>query len=147
MAYQILENNMGVKDLVLVGVCGQGFELAEKFTEELKIIKASFRVNLIEIKLDKENPRDTIVLNEELNSLAGKSILLVDDVLNTGRILAYSLQALLAIDTLKIETAVLVDRGHPQFPITATYSGYQLSTTLEEHIEVNLGKKPAVYLY
>ena len=147
IAYQIHENNMGAKSLAIVGVCGQGFELAGRFADELRKINDKIKVDLLRIDLDKSEPKDTAQLSEDVSALSGKSVILVDDVLNTGKILTHGLQVLLAADVEKIETAVLVDRGHPQFPISATFSGYQLSTTLEEHVEVKLGKKPGVYLY
>lgn len=147
IAYQIHENNMDAKSLVIVGICGQGVELAGRFSDELRRIDDKIKVGQLRIDLDKTNPKETAQLSEDVSTLSGKSVVLVDDVLNTGKILTHGLQVLLAADVKKIETAVLVDRGHPQFPISATFSGYQLSTTLEEHIEVKLGKKPGVYLY
>jgi pyrimidine operon attenuation protein/uracil phosphoribosyltransferase len=81
-----------------------------------------------------------------IKELKKKCVVLVDDVLNTGRTLAYGLKPFLNIEVKKIEVAVLVHRSHPTFPLTPTYTGYELSTTLTEHVEVVLGKKTAVYL-
>lgn len=147
IAYQIHENNMRAKRLAIVGVCDQGFDLAQRLAEELKEIDSKIEIDQLRIELDKSAPKDSVKLSEDVNTLAGKSVILVDDVLNTGKTLIHSLLALLVADVSKIEIAVLVDRGHPQFPISATFAGYQLSTTLEEHIEVRFGKKPGVYLY
>ncbi len=147
IAYQIYESNTGVKKLALVGICNLGYELSALLINELRIIAPGIAVDQFRLELDKSEPRNTVQLDEDVKILSGKSIILVDDVLNTGKTLAHSLLALLAANVSKIETAVLVDRGHPQFPISATFSGYQLSTTLEEHIEVQLGTKPGVYLY
>ncbi|MCP4459006.1 MAG: phosphoribosyltransferase [Cytophagales bacterium] len=147
IAYQIHENNMGLKNLTMVGICDEGFELAGRIAKELVSINNKTRIKQLRLDLDKKRPHDTINLNEDVKVLAGQSVILVDDVLNTGKTLTYCLMALLTADVTKIETAVLVDRGHPQFPVLATFSGYQLSTTLEDHIEVKLGKKPEVYLY
>lgn len=138
---------MQEKTLIIVGICGQGFELAGRFAEELKEIDANIKINHLRINLDKNEPKGTIQLSEDISILSGKSIVLVDDVLNTGKTLTYSLLALLTDEVSKIETVVLIDRGHPQFPISATFVGYKLSTTLEEHIEVKFGKNPSVYLY
>ncbi len=99
------------------------------------------------IKLDKENPVGTVKIDADLERLSGIPLIIADDVLNTGRTMTYSLMALLETEVTKVEIAVLVDRGHRKFPVSATFSGYQLSTTLEEQIEVKLDGKPAVYLY
>jgi pyrimidine operon attenuation protein/uracil phosphoribosyltransferase len=80
--------------------------------------------------------------------LRNKVIVLLDDVLNTGRTLAYSLKPFLNVEIKKLHTAVLVDRNHKQFPIAADYIGYALSTTIQEHIEVVLedNERFGVYL-
>ena len=147
IAFQIRENNMSSTHLTLVGICDLGFELAGNIIKELKNIEAKLTFEHLRVDLDKNKPHDTVQLDKDVKMLSGKSIILVDDVLNTGRTLAYSLLALLSADAEKIEVAVLVDRGHPQYPVAATFIGYQLSTTLEEHIDVKLGNKPGVYLY
>jgi pyrimidine operon attenuation protein/uracil phosphoribosyltransferase len=71
----------------------------------------------------------------------------VDDVLNTGRTLAYAMKPFFEVGVKKIEVAVLVNRSHTLFPIMPTYAGYALSTTLKDHVEVVLGKKSSVYLH
>ena len=72
---------------------------------------------------------------------------MVDDVLNTGKIITYSMKPFLSTEVRKIEVAVLVNRSHLLFPVFPRYTGYALSTTLSEHIEVILGKRAAVYLH
>ena len=99
------------------------------------------------IDLDKRNPKGTVKIKPDPEDISGKNLVLIDDVLNTGRTIAYSMIVLLDKQLNKIEVATLVDRGHRQFPIMATFYGYSLPTTLEEHIEVTMGKSPAVYLY
>ena len=147
IAFQIRENNMDSSHLSLVGICNLGFELAGSIIKELRIIDPKLTYEHLRVDLDKKNPRDTVQLDQDMETLSGKSVILVDDVLNTGRTLAYSLLALLSAKIEKLEVVVLVDRGHPQYPVAATFTGYQLSTTLEEHIEVKLGNHPSVYLY
>ena len=83
----------------------------------------------------------------QADQLEKKTIIIVDDVLNTGRTLAYAMKPFLCIEVKKIEVAVLVNRSHPLFPIQPSYTGYELSTTLTEHVEVVLGKKAGVYLH
>lgn len=87
-----------------------------------------------------------VILDCDAKEVKKKSIILVDDVLNTGRTLAYGLKPFLSTDVKKIETAVLVNRSHANFPIYPQYTGYALATTIKDHVEVVLGKEPAVYL-
>jgi pyrimidine operon attenuation protein/uracil phosphoribosyltransferase len=76
----------------------------------------------------------------DLNEITKYPIILCDDVLNTGKTLAYSLSKFLSWEVKKIETAVLILRSYSQFPIYATYKGYQLSTTINEHVNVVPGE-------
>ena len=147
IAFEIYENNFKEKELLLAGVDGQGHELASLLAKELKAA-TTIKVTLVEIKLDKFRPsKNEISLNCEPGYLKNKTIILVDDVLNTGRTLAYSLKPFLDTRVKRIEIAVLVNRSHTQFPISAQYTGYELATTIKDHVEVQLkvGQK-AVYL-
>ncbi len=141
MAYQIYERNFQEQGLVLVGVYRQGYHLAEMLAQELKQI-AGFDLLLVKMKVDKENPVDSQPeLDVDLEQLGQAPIILVDDVLNTGRTMTYCLKPFLHLDLNKLEIAVLVNRSHKQFPISANYQGYELSTTINEHIEVVLDRK------
>jgi pyrimidine operon attenuation protein/uracil phosphoribosyltransferase len=114
--------------------------------QELKGI-SPIVVKVVRISLDKSNPlQSEIQLDVQLNDLRKKCVVIIDDVLNTGKTLAGSMKPFLGIDVRKIEVAVLVNRSHPTFPIMPTYIGYGLATTLTEHVEVKLGKDAAVYL-
>ena len=147
MAYEILENNFQEKAVVVAGVDGQGYTLARLLVKELKKI-AAFEIQLIRIRIDKAAPETSEVqLDAELTTLRRKTILLVDDVLNTGKIISYAMKPFLQIPVRKIEVAVLVNRSHLQFPIHPTYTGYALATTLSDHIEVVLDKESHVYLH
>ncbi len=147
IAYQIYENNIDERLISMVGIEKQGLELANLIMSELKEIDPKLKVSSYQIKMDKENPKETVRLNSQGGDLEGRVVVLVDDVLNTGKTIAYSLMSLLDEKVSKVEIAVLVDRGHRLYPVSASYSGIQLSTTLEEHIEVKLGKRPVVHLY
>jgi len=135
MAYQIYENNMG-GEIALVGVDQGGRSLAENINLTLTEISGK-RSSCHTILLDKENPLSKeISFDGSISELEGKSVILCDDVLNTGKTLAYSLSKLLSLNVKKVETAVLVLRTHGKFPIYANYKGYELSTTLNEHVQV-----------
>lgn len=141
MAYEIFERNFGEKRLTVVGIFEQGYHLAELLTEELKII-APFEVKLAKMELNKQDPvNSNIHMDIDEQELNGFPVLLVDDVLNTGKTMAYCLKPFLNRDISKLEIAVLVNRSHKQFPISANYQGYELATTINEHIEVVLEPK------
>ncbi len=147
MAYEIYENNFTEKTVVLAGIDGQGYTLAQLLEKELSTI-SPIEVVTARVMIDKEEPEEsTVTLDVKLDDLIKKSIVLIDDVLNSGRTLAYGMKPFLTIELRKIEVAVLVNRSHPRFPIQPNYTGYELSTTLADHVEVVLGKKSAVYLH
>lgn len=147
MAYEIYENNFGEKGLVLAGIDGQGYVLAELLQKELTSI-SDIPCTVVKIQIDKTAPDSSeVTLDVPLKDLIKKNVLLVDDVLNTGRILAYGMKPFLSITLKKMEVAVLVNRSHSLFPILPKYTGYELSTTIDDHIEVILKKKFAVYLH
>jgi pyrimidine operon attenuation protein/uracil phosphoribosyltransferase len=102
---------------------------------------------LFELKIDKHNTvENEVTISGSREEMVGKSIVLVDDVLNSGKTLIYSMKAILQTDTKKIRTVLLVDRDHRRYPILTDFVGMTLSTTLQEHISVEFGKKDAVYL-
>ena len=147
MAYEIFENNFDEKIIVLAGVAGQGYTLAQLLEKELLTI-SPLQIITAKVMVDKEAPQKSDVsLDMNLDDLKKKVIVLIDDVLNTGRTLAYGMKPFLSIEIKKIEVAVLVNRSHPLFPVQPNYTGYELSTTLTDHVEVVLGKKSAVYLH
>lgn len=146
IAYEIFENNFKEKSLILAGIDGQGYSFAKLLATELEAI-TEIQLKVVKVTLDKLAPQQAeVVLDVETKELKKKCILLVDDVLNSGRTLAYGIKPFLATEVKKIEVAVLVNRSHTAFPIMPTYTGYQLTTMLNDHVEVVLGKKSAVYL-
>jgi pyrimidine operon attenuation protein / uracil phosphoribosyltransferase len=146
MAFEIFENNFKEKQLILAGIDGQGYVLAGHLAKELETI-AQLEVRLVKVSLDKLAPQQSDVkLDCDIKEIRKKCIVLIDDVLNTGRTFVYGLKPFLGIEVKKIETAVLVNRSHPNFPIYPMYTGYELSTTIDEHVEVKLGKETAVFL-
>jgi pyrimidine operon attenuation protein / uracil phosphoribosyltransferase len=146
IAYEIIENNFKEKTIVIAGLDGQGYLLAKQIAAELGKI-SSIKINLVKVSLDKFSPQQSEVkLDAETKDIKKKCIVLVDDVLNTGRTLAYGMKPFLNIEVKKIEVAVLVNRSNTLFPITPTYTGYELATTLTDHVEVVLGKNASVYL-
>jgi pyrimidine operon attenuation protein / uracil phosphoribosyltransferase len=147
MAYEIYENNYEEKEIIIAGVAGGGYLLAEKLNAVLKKI-APIKTTLIEITINKKNPLETgKQKNLATKTIENKTVILVDDVLNSGKTMIYGAQLFLNHPLKRLSTLVLVDRGHNRYPIKADYIGLSLSTTLQEHIDVELnGKNNAVYL-
>lgn len=146
IAYEIYENNYGVKELILAGICEQGEVLAQLLANILEEI-SPIKPQVLLINLDKQNPSKPIPEKDFPTHLTNKVVIMVDDVLNTGKTLAYSLKPFLDQKIKKIEVAVLINRSHTAFPISPKYTGYELSTTLSEHIVVKMtGKDKGVYL-
>ena len=146
IAYEIFENNFKEKTLVLAGLDGQGYSFAKLLATELEAI-SHIALKVVKVTLDKLAPQQSeVTLDVDAKELRKKCIILIDDVLNTGRTLAYGMKPFLITEVKKIEVAVLVNRSNTLFPITPTYTGYQLTTILNDHVEVVLGKKSAVYL-
>lgn len=146
MAYEILESNFGEKELIIAGICEQGELLAKQLAKHLEEI-SSVKTTVTRIDLDKSHPfRQGLETLQEGIKFDNKVIIMVDDVLHTGKTIAYGLKPFLSKKIKKIEVAVLVDRSHTAFPIKATYIGYELSTTLSDNIKVNLKGQKGVYL-
>ena len=138
MAYEILESNFGEKELIIAGICEQGELLAKQLAKHLEEI-SSVKTTVTRIDLDKSHPfRQGLETLQEGIKFDNKVVIMVDDVLHTGKTIAYGLKPFLSKKIKKIEVAVLVDRSHTAFPIKATYIGYGLSTTLSDNIKVNL---------
>jgi pyrimidine operon attenuation protein / uracil phosphoribosyltransferase len=149
MAFEIFEQNFEEQEIIIAGIKGQGSEAAAYLIEYLKEL-TSIKISLAIININKElDYQSDIEISSEVDTFKNKVVVLVDDVLHTGRTLAFSLRPFLSIPLKKLQVAVLVDRGHHKYPISADYIGYNLATTLTDHIEVHLKKEEeqGVYVY
>lgn len=133
MALEVAEQNLDEKELIIAGINGNGEIVAKILTEELNKIH-SFQIQTITIHINKKEPQQ-VSLKEPIN-FDNKSIIIVDDVANTGRIIMYALKPFLNFHPKKIQTLVLVERSHKLFPIQNDYTGLSVATTLLEHISV-----------
>lgn len=146
IAYQVYEDNTEEKEIIVAGIRSTGYQVAEMLSAVLKKI-APFNIQLIDVHLDKHSQTmSEIRIPLTGAQLQGKVIILVDDVLNSGKTMMYALKPFLAADIKKIRTAVLVDRNHRRYPIAADYVGHSLATTLQEHVTVEIenGKASAI---
>ena len=140
IAYQIFEDNYQEKKLIIAGIASNGFILAQLLAKQLKKI-SEIEIILEELHIDKKNPiKSDVQMNLAAGDLKNQTIILVDDVLNSGKTMMYGLQYFLKAPLKKLSTAVLVDRSHKRFPVSANYVGISLATTLKEHIEVSFEK-------
>jgi pyrimidine operon attenuation protein / uracil phosphoribosyltransferase len=147
LAYQVYEDNFEEKEIIIAGIMNSGYVLAERIAETLKKI-SPLKVQLAKLTINKhsqvEEEAQTSLKKEDMHN---KVVIVVDDVLNSGKTLMYALKPFLNADIKKLRTVVLVDRNHKRYPLAADFVGYPMATTLQEHISVVLDKdEEAVYL-
>ncbi len=145
MAYQIWEDNLEEKEIIVAGIVDGGYILAQRLQSELQAI-SGIKVSLMRISLDKDISHLKADTDISVDSCSNKVVVLCDDVLNSGRTLAYGLGVFLNIPLKKLRTAVLVNRSHRTFPISSDYTGLDLATVIKEHVDVVLTEEDAVYL-
>ncbi|HEY8658510.1 MAG TPA: phosphoribosyltransferase family protein [Hanamia sp.] len=136
MAYEIAERNVLEKQIILAGIKENGLIIAKLLHGFLKeIFKGEMIV--IEIELDKKNPKN-ISLSNDID-FDNKIVIIIDDVVNSGKTLLYALLPFLNFYPQKIQTLVLVERSHTEFPVSPDYVGLSISTALSEKIIVETG--------
>ncbi|MEY3563892.1 MAG: hypothetical protein RJA23_62 [Bacteroidota bacterium] len=147
IAFEIYERNLHASGgMVVAGITGMGTILAHLLATELRRI-SPLQVEEVEVLLDKQAVTATDVQLSSPIALKGKTIILVDDVLNTGKTLVYALKPFLEHEVEKMEIAVLVNRSHGLFPVKPDYTGFELATTFNEHIRVDFsGNNYSVHL-
>jgi pyrimidine operon attenuation protein / uracil phosphoribosyltransferase len=133
MALEVAEQNTGEKEVIIAGIIGNGETVAASIANELKKF-ASFAVQVITVHLNKRELSE-VSLKPSID-IQGKTIIIVDDVANTGKTLFYALKPFISSSPKKIQTLALVERSHKQFPIQTDYTGLSIATTLQEHIAV-----------
>lgn len=145
MAYEIWERSIDEKEVVLIGIESGGKILAERLAALLNEI-SPVKVVSHSIHMNKKAPLNYVLDFEE--NLDGRTVIIVDDVANSGKTLMYSLHAILSYNIRKIMVAVLVDRKHKSFPIACDIVGHTIATTIKDHIEVTTegDKITGVYL-
>ena len=145
IAHEILERNRGSQDLVLIGIPTRWIHLAERLAVRIeRIDKFKIPVGILDITLHRDDLRkhplrNLVPTRMPTEGIDQKKIVLVDDVLFSGRTIRAALDAIGEYGRpAQIQLAVLVDRGHRELPIRADYVGKNLPTRLEEHVTVNL---------
>jgi len=135
MAYEILENNFGEKEVILAGIRESGSVIARNIQRLLEGI-GQVRTELITISLDKKAPKE-VTLSKKI-SINDRIVIVIDDVANSGKTLLYAMKPFLESHPKKIQALVLVERRHNAFPVKPDYVGLSIATTLQEHIYVEI---------
>ena len=143
MSYEIVERNQGTENLVLIGIKTRGWYLAQRIADRLKQIEGH---ELPVVSLDISGYRDDLSQEEKEKAmesfetpvyLTGKTVILVDDVLYTGRTIRAALDAIMDQGRpAKIALAVLIDRGHRELPIRPDFIGKNIPTAASEDVQV-----------
>ncbi len=147
IAHEIVEKNKGVENILLVGIRTRGVPLAERVADEIRNIEnVRPPVGVLDITLYRDDlstmDYQPVVRPTEMPvDISGKTIVLVDDVLFTGRTIRSALDALIDIGRPRsIQLAVLIDRGHRELPIRADYVGKNVPTAAKENVLVQLSE-------
>ncbi|CAG4990811.1 Bifunctional protein pyrR [Dyadobacter sp. CECT 9275] len=147
IAFEIYEQNFQEEGVILAGIAGEGYTFARRLATELADI-SPLKVKLIELKFDKNiHFQSPILFDNDGIDVENQVVVVTDDVLNTGRTLAFALEPFLKVRMKKVQVAVIVDRSHHLFPVHADYVGYSLSTTISEHVEVVLSNPATEGVY
>ena len=147
IAWQILENNSEEKIIALAGIADRGYQLASTIKKKLETI-SDIKVKLIEICINKRDPfSKDVSIDCKPKELENKVVIVVDDVLNSGRTMLFALTPFMKFDVKSLSIAVLLNRSYRDYPVQANYVGMSLSTTLQERIHVKISKKGSITAY
>lgn len=144
MAYEILENNVEEKSIILAGIKESGSVVARTIQKILSEI-SSLKIEVIIVSLNKRQPKE-VTLDRSID-FNNQVVIIVDDVANSGKTLTYALKPFIESQPKKIQTLVLVERSHNNFPVRPDYVGLSISTTLQEHIYVEVNDEEVLGAY
>ena len=137
---QIIESNIEQDEIIIAGIDVNGFIIAKKISQEIRKI-SDINIKLCNVKIDKKNPLNDISTSLNFEEYQNKYIVVIDDVLNSGATLMYSVKYFLNTKIKSLKTAVLVDRNHKKYPIKADFKGLSLSTSIQSKVEVVIDEK------
>ncbi len=142
LANELAEYYYQEKEIYVFGISGQGYNLAKNLVKEVQK-NSKINITLSDIKINKHNPQETeIFIDKQVLKLSkNKNILIVDDVLNSGKTLFYAMRPFINMSVKSIKVLVLVNRSHHLFPVHPDFVGLNLSTTYENHVETILDTK------
>lgn len=140
IAFQIYESNLDEERIVLAGIANKGYKFAKKLKAEVEAI-SPIKILLCEVIINKKQPLEVIQTSLSPEEYANQSVILVDDVLNSGTTLIYGVRHFLNVPLKQFKTAVLVDRSHKKYPVKADFKGISLSTSLSETVKCSFSEK------
>lgn len=146
ISHEIIEHNQGVSNLVLMGIPTRGAYLAERIGAFITEIKGAVPIGVLDITLHRDDlrlrpPKPLLPTKLPIAGIEGKDLVLIDDVLFSGRTIRAALDAIGELGRPKtVQLAVLVDRGHRELPIRADYVGKNIPTTISESVKVHLSE-------
>jgi len=139
LAWEVYENNFSYNELVVIGIKERGKVVADLLCGALKEV-SQLKIHQAYIELNADAPQDSIIENLVVN-MQGMRVVLVDDVLNSGKTLMAATVPILLQKPHSLQTVVLADRDHKRFAIATDYVGISLATTLQEHISFSKNKE------
>ncbi len=150
IAYQLLEDNLKEKEIVLAGIVKSGYIMAERLKDQIESI-SDIQVSLMMVSLEKHKATPAIETSMPVAYCKNKVVIIVDDVINSGRTLAQTIGVFITTPIKKLRTVTLVSRSYRMFPVSPDFTGLELATVLKENVEVVLGGtddsiEDAVYL-
>ena len=147
MAFEILEKHHSDKKIILAGIANRGFKLARILEKKLKE-NSNKKVLLVEVCVNKKDPfLKNPIIDCDIKDIEGNSVVVVDDVLNSGRTLLFAMNPFINIPIRSLSVAVLCNRSYRDFPVEANFVGLSLSTTLQERIEVEISDAGKIKAY
>lgn len=139
LAYEIIEHHKGIEDIVLMGIATRGAPLAERLGKKIAEIEGPVLVESMNIEAYRDDMKYTDQRPENTSDLTGKKVILVDDVLFTGRSIRAAMDACMDRGRpAEISLAILVDRGHRELPIRPDYVGKNIPTSKQERVRVQI---------
>jgi pyrimidine operon attenuation protein/uracil phosphoribosyltransferase len=146
LSYQIIEKNINIKDIIIIGIQPNGKYLSERIKGYI-MEYSDMKVSLYDMELDKKlflfKKCTPELIYEHINN---NIIVFIDDVMNSAGTLMYAINKILSYHPKDIQIGVLIERTHKSFPISANFKGLELSTSEFEHVEVRLNESPKVII-
>ena len=146
ISFEIIEKNFDKDEIIMVGLLPNGKYLSKEISECIKQ-NSEISMSTIHFNFDKKKRKISCEESDfDFNDLKNKTVIVVDDVMNSGSSIMYAINTILNFSPEKIQVGVLVERNYKNFPIIPDYKGLELSTSPEEHVKVELGNSPKVLI-
>ena len=140
ISLQIIESYIDQDEIIIAGIDLNGFIIAKEISKEIKKI-SDIHIKLCKVNIDKKNPLNDVSISLNSEDYQNRSVVVIDDVLNSGATLMYTVKNFLNTKIKVLKTAVLVDRNHKKYPIKVDFKGLSLSTSIQSKVEVVIDEK------